>query len=223
MTARESVQLVIWDFDGTIADTRPAILGSVAAAMDEIGLSGTDVALAVASIGLPLATMFERLAPRAGPGDIDAMVSAYRRDFDRTAASRTVLFAGIAALLEDLRIADVRCTIATSRRRQSLVPLLEHLQVADHFPLAFADDDVVAPKPDPEMTRTACAAHQVPPEEALVIGDTAFDIEMGRRAGTTTCAVTWGNHSEEELRAAEPDHVVHTPAELMTVLSHLLP
>lgn len=143
--------LVVWDFDGTIADTHGVIVHSFEAVYARCDLGVCDAAAARASIGLPLSQAFDRLL---GP-------------------------------------------LAPERSAQL---------VAD-------------PKPDPAMVAAACTQTGIDPNRALVIGDTIFDIEMGRRAGATTCGVTWGNQDATTLAGAAPDHLANTVADLGVLLS----
>lgn len=209
--------LVIWDFDGTIADTSGAIVGSATAALSSIGIRAEPGVLR-RTIGLPLTEMFRIVTDGADDQLIGRLEKAYRADFAATAPSRSRAFPGIRVLVEDLAAREVRQALATSRRRHSLDPLLDVLDLVDRFGPVMTDDDVVRSKLDPEMLIETCRRAGVDPGDAWMVGDTTFDMEMGRMAGTVTVAVTWGNHERDALTSSGADHTVDSVEELAAVL-----
>ncbi len=211
-------ELLVWDFDGTIADTRRVIVNTFTQVFVERGLGHCDVALAQASIGLPLAQTFTRLVGQTEPGELAALVAHYREVFAVRVLAEAVLFDGIATLLDSVAGTGAPCAITTSRGRASLEPMLESFGITHRFAVVVCDDDVTNPKPHPEMVHRVADRLAIPTDRALVIGDTTFDLAMGRSAGAATCGVTWGNQSAVELGAASPDHLVDTVDELADLL-----
>lgn len=229
-------RLLVWDFDGTLADSFDAIKAAANEALVGCGHPPADEATLRASIGLSLPTVFTRLLARAARGsnvdiDIDIhidpttladLLDAYRSAFARTGPEYTRLFPGVRDLLDDLRDAGVTSAIATSKTHRGVKILLEGLGLGGCFATIVGDDDVTHKKPYPEMVLAACAAHARRTCDALVIGDTEFDIEMGQRAGAATCGVTWGNQSREQLAARQPTYLATTVTELRSVLAQEL-
>jgi len=78
--------------------------------------------------------------------------------------------------------------------------------------------ELVGTKPDREMLDRVSAALEVAPAASVMIGDTEYDIVMGRAAGYRTCAVTWGNHSRDRLARQQPDHILDAPEQLAPTL-----
>ncbi|MCP4434128.1 MAG: HAD family hydrolase [Actinomycetia bacterium] len=222
MTVSARTALLIWDFDGTIADTRSAILACATGALGQHDVPMPAEQEIAAGIGLPLAEMFGRLVGDADPELIASLMAAHRADFDATATQLSTAFAGIEDALDEVSAMGVPQAIATSRRHHSLDPLLEHLGLGHHFAVRLTDDDVEVSKPAPDMVLAICEAHGMHPSESLVIGDTSFDMEMGRRAGSATCAVTWGNHTREQVEVAGPDHIADDVSELAVVIRQRL-
>lgn len=213
-----AAELVVWDFDGTLADTRRVIVNSFSQVFAERGLGECDVAAAQASIGLPLVQTFTRLIGVTDPGELAALVEHYRDVFAVRVLTEAVLFDGIATVLDGVTDAGVPCAITTSRGRASLEPMLESFGIADRFAAVVCDGDVANPKPHPDMVVRVTELLDVAVDRALVIGDTTFDLAMGRSAGAVTCGVTWGNQSAAELDAAAPDHLVDTVDQLAELL-----
>lgn len=213
-----ATELVVWDFDGTVADTFDAIIGSASEAFASLGIA-PNTALLRASIGLPLAEMFRVVLDDPEDAMLEQLARVYRSDFAVHGTNRSRLFPGIADLLGELAGSGTRLALATSRRRRSLEPLLDAFGLHAYLDLTVTDDEVQRPKPHPEMLLMVCAVTGVEPSAALMIGDTTYDMEMGRRAGATTCAVTWGNHERDLLIASGADHVVDSVVELRGLLA----
>lgn len=207
-------RLIIWDFDGTIADTAPGIVRTMNATFDEVGLPRPDEAAVRATIGLPLLDSIERLAGLSG----DALTQAaevYHRLFEQMGSKGVACFEGVAEVIRAAYREGRTLAIATSRGHTSVEAMLTSLGLRDCFTYIVACEDVAAHKPDPEPVRLLCRMAHVDPAAAVVIGDTSYDIEMGRRAGAGRCiGVAWGNHSAEALRSAGATEVVAQAAGL---------
>jgi phosphoglycolate phosphatase len=210
--------LAVWDFDGTLADTFAAIRAAADRALAGHGLPAADVTLLRSLVGRNLSHIFDRLTGGDDARLVAALTEAYYREFAETGPAHTTLFPGIDDLLEELGRHDVASAIATSKSRVGVALMLERLGVAGLFDPVISDDDVVEKKPLPEMVFRACEHHGVEPDDAVVIGDTIFDVEMGHAAGAATIAVTWGNHDRELLRQARPTHLVDDVRQLADAL-----
>ena len=112
--------------------------------------------------------------------------------------------------------------IATSRGRESLVNLLESHGIRQYFSVLGTVECAPVPKPAPDTVFYVLDRLGARAEESVVIGDTAFDIEMGRRAGCRTCGVTYGNHDRVRLEAAEADWIIDSIKELPGLLKDLI-
>jgi HAD superfamily hydrolase (TIGR01509 family) len=213
-------ELAIFDFDGTIADTFPPIVAAANDALEACGFERREEGAIRVLVGLPLEVVLERLAGRrCKRHEVDALCERYRSRFGEIAPSATRLFDGMKETIEQAHAAGRKLAIATSRRRSSLISILGAHALEDRFDLLLGGDRVTRGKPHPEMAHRALHHFRLQPDRAVVIGDTTFDIQMGKAAGTHTCAVTWGSHSRDELSAEEPDHLVHSARELAALLS----
>ncbi len=210
-------ELLIWDFDGTVADTHAAIMGAAGAAFRSLGYD-VELGSAGTKIGLPLTELFRHVIPDADDELLSRLTIEYRKDFKVNGPARSRVFPGVMDLIGELRRVGVRSALATARKRPSLDPLLESLGLAGCFDPVLTNGEVEHPKPHPEMLLVVCADVGVEPVEAMMIGDTTFDMEMGRSAGTTTSAVTWGNHSGDVLATSGSDFLVESVPELRSLL-----
>ena len=117
--------------------------------------------------------------------------------------------------LEELKKRGIVLTIASSRSRSSLVEYVERLGLSSLISLVVGADDVCNGKPDPEAVIMTLGKFGFTPEEAIVVGDTEYDIRMGINAGTKTCAVTYGNGTRESL--AEADWLIDDFSSLLSL------
>ena len=200
---------LIFDFDGTLADTQRGILATAQEVLRRMGYAPADEQALAATIGLPLKENFTRGAGLSEE-EADRAVAIYRDIFEKVAIPVITCFPGVEEVLSTLAERGVPMAVASSRGQHSLEGLMQHLGLDRYIPLAhvFGVETAARHKPAPDMVYVIMGKLGVKPEETLVVGDTTFDIEMGNRAGCRTCAVTWGNHSRELLLSACPDLII---------------
>ena len=200
---------IIFDFDGTLADTRKGIIATAQETLRRMGRAPADEAALAATIGLPLidnfilgAGMAEEVARRA--------VEVYRTIFDEVAVPSITAFPGGEETLRTLAGRGIPMAVATSRGQRSLEMLMHGLGLDRYIPpeRCFGVETVSRPKPAPDLVYVILGKLGVRPEETLVVGDTTFDIEMGRAAGCHTCGVSYGNQTAAQLAAAAPDYII---------------
>ena len=200
------IKYLVFDFDGTLADTTEGILQTTRATFARMGLpipSDDDIRL---GIGLPLKGS---LHTAGVPDDrLDEGSDIYHEIFYEIAPKHITIYPGVRESLEMLAAKGLRMGIATSRTEHSLVMLLEEHGIRQYFEILGSVGCVERPKPAPDLVRWVLERFGADPSEAMVIGDTTYDIQMGTAAGCRTCAVSYGNHSVERLLTASPDHIV---------------
>lgn len=201
------IDVIILDFDGTLADTRQCIVQCTNATLFDLGLPLVDEKEIVACIGLPLREMFVR-AGKVKESIADACTSRYRVLFPDIASRSAVLFPTVKETLEKLCQWEKQLTIATSRGRESLIPLIERFGIVPYISYIVAEEDVNRKKPFPDMVLKTMNDLHLNHENVLVVGDTIFDIDMGQEAGCLTCGVTYGNQSREQIERQHPDFII---------------
>lgn len=208
----------VFDFDGTLVDTREPILLGLKHAFATAGRTPPPDAEILRHVGRDLNEVLATLLAPAPPDEIQRLVADYRARFDEVARGRTRPFDGVPEALDRMHAAGVRLAIATNRTRESLDPMLEEHGLLGMFDVRLSVACVPFPKPHRLMLERALEMLQVDARSALMVGDTTVDVRMGRAAGVDTCAVTYGAHTEEELRREGPTHVVHRAADLAEVV-----
>jgi phosphoglycolate phosphatase len=211
----EPIEAIAFDFDGTLADTRGAVVATVEQTLRELALAPLPHEAIVTRMGLPLVEVF--VAAGVPAGGLSDAVACYRRLFPSHGRS-IALFPGALACLRELASAGVQLGIASSRGRESLSLLIEQLEIDACFAEVLGDEDALHKKPAPHLVLELGRRLRVAPERMLVVGDTTFDIEMGHAAGARTCAVTHGSHDADRLRGVKPTFVIDSFAELLAVV-----
>ena len=209
-------KLLVFDFDGTLADSEASIMDALQLVARDFGLSGVDMENARRSIGLPLRHTIE-MGLGLEAESVSKAVELYRKHYNEVAFESTHLFPGVKETLDLLR-QDFLLAVASSKSRNGLLAMMRHLGIYDRFSFIAGAQDVRQGKPAPDMVLLALEALDVPAEKSLVIGDTVYDIEMGQRALADTCAVTYGNNSADELRRLNPTFLIDSFERVMSLV-----
>ena len=218
------MKLVIFDVDGTLVDSQAHILAAMSGAFEAHGLPVPPQAEVLGIVGLSLPEAMARLAPERP--DLNAgLVEAYKASFVKTRAAVSgdvlhPLFPGAAEALAGLRGQDeVLLGIATGKSRRGLDPsIAQHgwqgwfqtIQTADHHPS----------KPHPSMIEACLSEMGMDAGDAVMVGDTTFDLEMARAAGVAGIGVAWGNHPPQHLNPVA-DYMLDDWAGLAPALAQL--
>jgi 2-phosphoglycolate phosphatase len=187
------IAAMLFDLDGTLADTAADLTAALNAVMTERGLAPLPLEQTRAHVSLGAAALI-RLGLGAGPGDpgfaeLRQAFLAYYRDH---LCIETRLFPGIERLLDDLAARGVAWGIVTNKPVAYTLPLLRQLQLPTQPGAVVCGDTMAHSKPHPAPIREACRLLDASPSRAAYVGDDLRDIVAGFRAGTATVAVRWG-------------------------------
>lgn len=209
----KTIRNIIFDFDGTLADTTPLIIATMHRTISELGLRPKTYAECRATIGLRLEEIPSVLWP--GEAAAEEFAATYRLIFDQLERPLPVkCFPGVIDTIKKLHQRGFGIAIASSRNRASLLEYVELFGIKDFFSIIIGGDDVSRGKPFPEPVNKILSTCGWDKEETLIVGDTSVDILMGKNAGTLTCAVTYGNGTPEELAEAKPTYTASSFAEI---------
>ena len=212
-----STKIVILDFDGTLADTTGVILNAMQATIKELGLPARTDEECKAMIGLRLDKVPAVLFPECDlEGELYAQT--YRKMFHLFNTEGAVtLYPNVVETLTALKEKGIILTIASSRNNVTLKVYLENLGLDSVLDYVLGGDDVKEGKPNPEAVIRTLEEFGIAPEEAIVVGDTVFDVKMGLNAGTRACGVTFGNGTVESL--ADADWIIDDFAQLLDIVT----
>ncbi len=203
------IRLIIFDFDGTLGDTRHHIVTTMQMTIADMHLPSRSEAECAATIGLPLAGCFSTMFPDLPAEAIQQCADIYRRHFtENMQKMKPQSFPMVRETLTALKQQGYTLTIASSRSHASLVDLTRDMGIAGCISYLIGADDVEEAKPSAVPVLKTLEAMNMHASETLVVGDMAVDILMGRNAGAKTCGVTWGNGSREELEEAGADMII---------------
>jgi len=209
-------KLIIFDFDGTLGDTRHNIIVTLQRTMRERGLDIRDEAECASTIGLTLHDSFLRMYPTMSSEEAAACVVHYRRIFYESIDELTPdLFDGVKNTLARLYAMGLKLSIASSRSSPSLLLFMRNMAIADYFSYVLGSDSVERHKPDPEPVLKTLRELGFEPSETIVVGDMPVDILMARNAGVRAIGVSWGNATREELIESKADVVIDKIDELL--------
>ncbi|AXG79235.1 HAD family hydrolase [Streptomyces paludis] len=213
--ASDLVRAVLFDLDGTLAETAHITAAALTWACDQTGVAGgPPTAEFHALSGLPLEEIVGRL------GLPEAVAELYRKAAGaRVAEAR--LFPGALTLLSVLRARGVRVGVITGKDRPRTLATLDHLKIADLVEALVTPADPPAPKPSPEGVWWLCRHFGVPTESALLVGDSEADMAAGRAAGIRTVACGWGVGRSEALARHRPWRALTRFGELTVLLDGL--
>lgn len=216
-----SVDLVVFDFDGTLFDSTHAITRAIRAAAVDLGLPEPSRERASHVIGLGLADALRHAVPELTADQVPAYIERYRHHFFRT-QGQLVPFPGIETLLDALEARGMPLAIATGKSRVGLNRSLDQISWTRRF-LTTRTADEGEPKPHPWMLRDIGEETGVEPHRMVMVGDTTHDLDMARAAGAHAVAVTYGAHPVDRLEQAQPTALVHDVRGLEQVLMAMLP
>lgn len=205
-------RLLVFDWDGTLADSTTIIAQALQSACRDVGEPVPDDASARFVIGLGLADALAHVAP-ALPVERHRELSARYRDHYLARDPEIPLFAGARELIDELRAHGFLLGVATGKSRVGLDRALAANGLGACFDATRCADEG-RPKPHPDMLENLMARLGVAPAGTLMIGDTTHDLELARAAGVDALAVAYGAHARDGLAAAKPLATLHSIAEL---------
>ena len=214
------IKLVIFDFDGTLADTKENIILTFQMTMKELGVEIKSRQECAATIGLTLEDAFKVLYPGMAAEKYALLRDTYRSIFKE---NRKILVPGlfpeVMDTLEELRRRGYLMSIASSRLSPSLHSFLEDMKIAHLFEYAVGGDNVEHPKPAPDAVLQILRHYNLSAEEAFVVGDMPFDINMATNAGVKSCGVTWGNADAAQLKESGANYIIDKMSQLLEILN----
>lgn len=219
MSPLKKPRLVVFDMDGTLLDTTATIVDCWKQALDRCGLRvPTDHELR-SRVGQAIVTALPSLLPESGEEDLERFIEVYREVYiAAVTATPPPLFPGIRGLLDTLKAQGIPTGIATSKSRAGL----DRTLAADHLeewfpPILRASADDGPSKPHPKMLLDLLERSWHEAEDAIMVGDTTFDLRMAQAAGVRGVAVTCGAHDREILEDAGPVAILAATAQLPTL------
>ena len=202
---------IVFDLDGTLVDTAPDLVATLNLVFDREGIAQIPYAAARNMIGGGAKRMLERgLRERGLSGaqaDLDRLYDQFIDHYAAHIADRSRPFPGLIGALDRLAAEGCRFAVCTNKLEWLSVRVLEKLRLADRFAAICGQDTFGVPKPDPQMLRLTIAKAGGQSDAAVMVGDSATDIDTARAAGIPVVAVDFG-YSEIPIAQLKPDRII---------------
>ena len=207
------------DFDGTTACTVHAIYHAAKRMLNEYGYE-VEKDIVYKNFGLALPYSFYCFA---GVESFDEetsknMIADYNRIYREEAEQLIELFDGVADTLDTLKKAGIKIVIASNNVHPVLERQLSNLGIRHYIDDIVAVEDVENVKPAPDIALEVLRRCNIKPEEAIVVGDSTYDMDMGREAGCDLCGVSYGGHTPEMLREKGAKYIMDNFSELEKIV-----
>lgn len=209
------LRAILFDFDGTLADSYPAITASVNHVRASHGLPALSVEDVKGHVGRGLPHLLQQTVPGT---NLDADAALYRKHHPSVLAKGTKLLPEVADSLLQLHARKIMLAICSNKPVQFTRLLVQQLGIAPFFSEVLGPEDAPRPKPAPDMLLAALKRLKVEANEAMYVGDMTVDIETARSAGVSVWVIATGSESVEKLLTAKPDRILSRFSELLDQL-----
>jgi phosphoglycolate phosphatase len=203
---------VLFDFDGTLADSYEAIAASVNYVRGHYGLSKLTTDEVKRNVGRGAEYLLTQTVPG---GDLRSDLIRYRQHHPSVLTKLTYLLPGTQELIPALKRSGKKLGLCSNKPRIFSVAILKHFDLANQFDAILGPEDVPLPKPAPDMVRVCLERLNVPDEQALYVGDMTVDIQTARAAGVRVWAVPTGSEDWQTLKDAKPDRMLNGLQEMV--------
>lgn len=200
---KKRYDLIVFDWDGTLMDSAAKIVACFQSAIHDAGAADPGDAAIRHIIGLGLSEAAAALLPDEPAAVQQQVVERYREHFLHLDPLESAMFPGVQPALEDLSKRGHLLAIATGKSRRGLNRVLDQTGLGPLFVASRCADEAFS-KPHPQMLLDILEVTGTTPQQAIVIGDTAYDMEMARNAGVDRLAVSYGVHKREHLLPHAP-------------------
>ena len=206
-------RLIVFDWDGTLADSVAQIVSAMEHAIARHGLANPGAGAIRSGIGLGLMELVSRLFPDLEQEIHLRVASAYREHYLTTAADVTPLYPGAGETIKVLHAAGYCLAVATGKSRRGLERSLEQTGLREYFHATHCADETFS-KPHPQMLREIMELLDIPPPRTLMIGDSEHDMQMAKNAGVSPVAVNYGAQDPRRLLDFNPVMLLQTLPDL---------
>ena len=208
------MKLVIFDFDGTLADTVPHVINCILKCINKFDLKKLSYEDVEKYNGSVLSDVLKALGAKE---DMIPEIKKYYSEIFLEDLSDITLYPNVYETLVKLKEENIKLTIATNRGRNTMVPLLKHLNIEELIEYVICESDVENKKPHPDMVNKIKEAYDIESEEILIVGDTAFDVLLGKNSNCDVCAVYYNETPANSLVESNPEFIINNFVELLQV------
>jgi phosphoglycolate phosphatase len=206
------IDLLIFDLDGTLVDTRADLAGAVNHALAELGLKTLTVDEVMNYVGNGLKKLMERSLGTELQARLPEAIAIFRDYYKHHLLDESKPYPGVVEVLRHFR--DKKMAVISNKPLEFTAPMIEQLEFSDYFNLVLGGDSVPEMKPNPAPVLHVMRELGVDAGKTVMIGDGNTDIDAANAANVDSCAVTYGYRSAELLARSTPDHMIAQISEL---------
>ena len=210
------INVLIFDFDGVIIDSRDDIAGAVEYSLKHFGRPSLPRDEIISYIGWGADNLIRSCFKGCDDEVIREAISFYKKYYLDNSVKETRLYKNVKETLDFFK--GKKIALVTNKPEDISLSILDKLGVADRFNIVIGPESLKKLKPDPEGILKVLDAFGEDPKKTIMIGDTYTDVEAGKAAGTYTCGVTYGIGSTEDLLKASPDYIVDDIIKLTDII-----
>ncbi|MGP0629829.1 HAD-IA family hydrolase [Nitrospina sp. 32_T5] len=207
--------LYVFDFDGTLVDTKLDIAYSVNLALQEMGREPLPKEVTFGYVGRGVRHLMTQALNGAGDGDLERAVSLFMKHYEQHLMDQTDYFPHCRDILQ--HYADKQLAVVSNKPEKFVERILVELNSRDAFQSVVGGDSFENKKPDPMGLRHVMQVAGLKPEDVLMVGDSEVDVATARAAGVKVCGVTYGHATREEMASYHPDWLIDDIREMKTL------
>lgn len=213
-------KMCIFDLDGTLINSLPAISHFANTAIAEAGLAPIDADTYRYYVGDGMDTLLHRCLAHYNadtPENFAKVREVYKSGYDNDVLYETHAYDGIKELLEQLKSKGIKICVLSNKPDNAVSDAVYQLFGKDCFDMVIGQIDGIPKKPAPDSVFEICKRMGISPAETVFVGDTNVDVQTGKNAGAYTIGVLWGYRDEKELRENGADIIIDSPAEILNI------
>lgn len=204
-----------FDLDGTLVDSNQTIFKSTVYALDKLGIkSDFDEKKFVSMIGMHFVDIFSEL--KVNVPDFDLFIKIYKENYFEQMAYST-LYPEVENTLNKLKSNKAKISLLTTKVQDQADRIIDYFNLRKYFDFIMGRRDGMNYKPSPEPLLFICNELNVGLNKTIMIGDTELDIQCGKNAGAKTCAVLYGYRTEESLKDHQPDYLIKSISDILSI------
>ena len=212
----KNIELIIFDLDGTLVDSKEGLVDSVNFALKEVGAKEKSKKEIISYIGIGIDHLIRSSLGREYENRFEETKSVFE-NYRRSFPDGSKLYPGVKEILEYFK--DKKKVIATNGKHEFAVLALKRTNIYDYFADVVGGDDVDCMKPSSCPLDIAMKRFNADKEKTVIVGDMYLDILAGKKAGISTCAVTYGIGKNEDITKAKPDFIIDDILDLKNIIN----
>ncbi len=212
-----AVDLIIFDLDGTLVDSKQDITSCVNMTMTKFGLAPLDVEVIARHVGTGIRPLLSEVAQKNISIGLPQLLAEFENCYERHLTDQTRPVPGMLTVLE--HFSSKVLVVLTNKMQRFGDKLIRELDLKKFFVAVYGREAFSKHKPDPLPVIEICRSHKIDLQKALIVGDTEIDIAAGKSAGILTCAALFGYGDAPTILAAEPDYKITSAVDLIRIFN----